>query len=272
MAKATTKSTEIEIVRLKQGEATFCLIGESPFIFNRMAEKAKRELLMPRGRLTSAQKANNLKHNPVEEFRNSVYRDPGNGPTRLVMKATAFKGALASAATDMPTSVAKAQINRLVYVVGETVPIWGVPRLNMDVVRSADMNKTPDIRTRAKLMEWATVITLRYAEPMLNEHAVGNLLAAAGIQIGVGDFRQEKGKGSHGQFRQVNMDDPDFQRIMRDGGRAVQDEALANPVCSDQDSEELLEWFNEELNRRGVALPNTVEDEEGEEELLDAAE
>lgn len=268
MAK-TTKSAEIEVVSLKQGTVTFCVLGTSPFLFNRMAEKAKRELLMPRGRLTTAQKASNLKHDPVAEYRASVHRHVGDGPTRLVMKTTAFKGALAAAATDMPTAVARTQINRLTYVVGEYVPIWGIPRLNMEVVRSADMNKTPDIRTRAKLAEWCSKVTLRFAEPMLSVNTVSTLLAAAGMIIGVGDFRQEKGKGNNGQFMLVSEDDPDFQRIMREGGQAAQDEALANPVCYDAETEELLQWFEEERARRFGA--GAVEEDEPENEDLPQA-
>lgn len=261
MAKVT-KSTEIDVVTLRHGEVKFCILGNSPFYCNRVQEKAKRELLMPRGRLTGAQKAANLKHDPVFEFRNSPYRRTDDGPTRIMMKATAFKGALASAATDMPTTVARAQINRLVWVVGEWVNIWGVPRLNMDIVRSADMNKTPDIRTRAKLDEWAAEVTLRYTEPMLNPNAVATLMAAAGLIIGVGDFRQEKGKGSNGQFSIVAADDPDFLRIKEAGGIAAQDEALSNPVCSDSDTEDLLQWFNEELERRSQGKSKPTEEDE----------
>lgn len=270
MAKATTKSTEIDVVTLRHGEVKFCILGVSPFYCNRVQEKAKRELLMPRGRMTGAQKANNLKHDPVTEFRNSPYLRVGDGPTRIMMKATAFKGAMASAATDMPTTVARAQINRLCWVVGEWVPIWGVPRLDMDIVRSADMNKTPDIRTRAKLLEWCAEVTLRYTEPMLNPNTVATLMAAAGMIIGVGDFRQEKGKGSNGQFTIVAEDDPDFLRIKAAGGTAEQDDALANPVCSNHDSEELLEWFNQELERRSQGKRKPENDDEPDDEV-DAA-
>ena len=271
MAK-TTKNTEIDVVTLSQGEVKFCILGVSPFYCNRVQEKAKRELLMPRGRLTGAQKAANLKHDPVSEYRNSPYRRVGDGPTRIMMKATAFKGAMAAAATDMPTTVARAQINRLVWVVGEWVPIWGIPRLNMDIVRSADMNKTPDIRTRAKLDEWAAEVTLRYTEPMLNPQAVATLMAAAGMIIGVGDFRQEKGKGSNGQFTIVPADDPDFLRIKEMGGIAAQDDALTNPVCSDGDTEELLEWFNQELAKRSSGKAKAVNEDDADDDTEDVEE
>lgn len=267
----TTKSAEIEIVELKQEEVTFCILGLTPFYCNRVAEKAKRELLMPRGRLTTAQKASNLKHDPATEFRNSPYLRRGDGPTRIMMLATAFKGAIGQTAIDMPTAVAKAQIDRLTYVVDEYVPIWGIPELNMAVVRSADMAKTPDIRTRARLREWASMVTIRYTLPMLNDQKIGTLLSAAGMICGIGDFRQQKGKGNNGLFAIVPNDDPRFLRIVAEGGMVAQDEALKSPVCSDPETEDLLAWFYEEIERRGNAPPSNDTDPEGE-EFVEAAE
>ena len=65
MAKAPD-SGEISVLKIQQGVVEFCLLGTSPLIFNRMAEKAKRELLMPKGRKTAADRAQSLKHQPVE--------------------------------------------------------------------------------------------------------------------------------------------------------------------------------------------------------------
>src|SRR6185312_13373130 len=256
MAKTSTKSTEVEVVMLRQEEITFCVLGLTPFYCNRVAEKAKRELLMPRGRLTTAQKASNLKHDPETEYRSSPYLRKTDGPTRIMMKATAFKGAMAQAAIDMPTAVAKSQINRLTYVVDEFVPIWGIPRLNMDIVRSADMARTPDIRTRARLDKWASKVTVRYTLPMLNDKAVSTLLAASGMIVGIGDFRQEKGKGNNGLYEIVAEDDPRFLAVLADGGAEAQDYALANPECSDAETEDLLSWFHEERERRSNTPAN----------------
>jgi hypothetical protein len=250
MAKTQTKTSEIEVTTLQQGEVTFYVLGMSPFYCNRVAEKAKRELLMPRGRMTAGQKANNLKHDPPTEFRNSPYLRKDDGPTRIMMKATAFKGAIAQAAIDMPTAVSRAQINRLAYVVDEFVPIWGIPRLDMDIVRSADIARTPDIRTRARIDHWASRVRIRYVMPMLNENSVATLLAASGIICGVGDFRQEKGKGSNGLYEIVAENDPRLLKIIKDGGMEAQDAALADPECSNAETEDLLEWFNNELAHR----------------------
>lgn len=273
MAKAPAKqaSTEIEVVTLKQEEVVFYILGTTPFYCNKVAEKARRELLMPRGRMTTAQKSQNLKHDPITEYRNSPYlrKDDVVGPTRIMMKATAIKGAIAQAAIDMPTAVAKSQINRLTYVVGDYIPMFGLPRLNMDITRSADMAKTPDIRTRARIDRWASMVTMRYTLPMLNGQSVGTLLAAAGMIIGIGDFRQEKGKGNFGLFEIVSKTDKRWLDIVAEGSTKQQDEALADPICSDAESEDLLAWFHEERLRRGNGPAN--DDVTEEEDVAEAA-
>jgi hypothetical protein len=254
--KTEAKSNEIEVVALKQEEVTFCLLGQTPFYCNRVASKAMRELLMPRGgRLTAAQKAQNLKHAPLQEFRDSPYLRRGDGPTRIMMLATAIKGAIAQTAVDMPTAVAKTQINRLTYVVDEFIDIYGVPVLDMAVVRMADPGRTPDIRTRAKIPAWATRVTIRYTLPMLSAQKVATLLSASGMICGIGDFRQEKGKGNNGLFQIVPADDPRFLAIVARGGMAQQDAALAAPECSNVETEDLLVWYQEEVVARRAEAP-----------------
>jgi hypothetical protein len=194
-----------------------------------------------------------LKHNPLLEFRDSAYQTrTEDAPTALCFFATGFKGALASAALDVP-GAKRTEIGRLCRIEGVDLPVWGTPELMMSVVRSADMNRTPDIRTRAILPEWACRVTIRYVKPKLNHQSIANLLAWAGETIGIGDFRQEKGKGSYGLFRLASADDPDFIRITSEQGRAVQEAALAEPQPHDADTEELLDWFNNELTRLGKA-------------------
>lgn len=252
MSKSSKKAeqAEVSVMEVSRGALVCCIRGTSPLVFNRMAEKAKRELLLPSGRKTAADRAASLKHDPVAEYRASVYRDQmPDAPTRLVMPTTALKGALASAALDMP-GASKTQIGRLTSVEGEYVHIYGVPQLFMRIVRSADMNKTPDVRTRAIVPEWAARVTISFVRPLLRDQVIANLLAAAGISVGIGDFRQEKGKGSFGCFELVSADDEGFGRIMRTGGRAAQDAALDEAPPYDAETEELLAWYRAETKRR----------------------
>ncbi len=210
---------EISVVEMTKGRATFSIYGTTPLILNRMSQKAKHELLLPKGRKTAAEKAANLKHSPLEEYRASPYRvRDSESPVLLAHKSSAFKGALANAALDMPGAT-KTQMGRLTYVEGELTGIYGVPQIFMAITRSADIRKTPDVRTRLIIPEWAANVTVTWVQPLVNQQIVANLFVAAGITQGVGDWRPEKGKGSYGQFTLVAGDDPDFLRIIKSGGR-----------------------------------------------------
>jgi hypothetical protein len=241
-----------EILEVSRGKFDCCIVGTSPYICNRMSQKAMRELLYPKGRKNAVEKATSLKHDPKSEFRASPYtlKDPSRH-TWLAVLATAFKGAICSAALDMP-GAKKAQVGRLCWVEGELVELYGVPKLSMAIVRSADMNKTPDVRSRAILPEWACRITVTFVKPLIRVQQIANLLGAAGITIGVGDWRQQKGSGSYGQFRVADQDDKDFLRIMKQGGRTAQLAAMDNPVCYDDETTELLSWFEDERGKRAL--------------------
>lgn len=252
--KTATNSEAVTIIEVEKATMDFHILGTSPIILNRMSQKAMHELLMPKGRKTAADKASSLKHNPAQEFRDSPYviRDE-KSPAMLGVLATSFKRAMGTAALDMP-GAKKAQILRLIYVEGELIPIYGTPRLFMAVTRSADINKTPDVRTRAILPEWACKVSVTFTRPLMRETAIANLLAAAGINSGIGDWRQEKGSGSYGAFKIVSPYDKDYQRIIKTQGRAAQQEALDNPVAYDDETSEMLAWFDVEVSRRGFKV------------------
>jgi len=254
MAKSKAKVVEsIDVLELKRERIEFHILGTTPTICARMSEKVLHELLMPKGRKTAAEKAGSLKHNPREEFRDSPYTLPDDdAPTYLACLAAAFKAMIAGAAIDIPGST-KAQMGRLMWVEGERLPLCGIPNLHMAVTRSADMNRTPDVRTRCIVNDWAAKISVSYMVPILNAKTVGNLLGAAGLTQGLGDFRPQKGKGTYGQFVIVSEDDEEYQRRMK-LGRAAQMQAMAEPIPYDDEAERLLTWFDEESKRRGFEV------------------
>jgi len=214
-----------------------------------------RELAAPKGRKTAADKASGAKHLPLDEYQASPYTNPDpDGKTFLQLLASMFKKAMMTAALDLP-GTKKAQIGRLLYVMGDRVDLYGVPKLMMSVTRSADMNRTPDIRTRAILPKWASIVDVSFIRPILNEQSVVNLLVAAGITSGMGDWRPEKGAGNYGQFKIVDSpNDPEFLEIVKSGGRSAQEEGMKNPDFYDQESEELFDWVESENKRKGFKV------------------
>jgi hypothetical protein len=245
---------ELVIMEVVRGHVDFCILGTSPLIFNRMSQKVKFGLLAPRGRKTAADKAAGPKHDPVQEYRDSVYRhrDP-DSPTALALLPTMFKRGMATAALDLP-GASRTQIGRLVSVDWNRIPLYGIPQLFMAVTRSADIKRTPDIRTRAILPEWACTVSIEFMKPILNEQSIANLLAAAGFLSGVCDWRQEKGSGNYGCYRIVSAKDPDFIRITKTQGKNLQNKALAQMKYYDDETEELMNLFDVEMKRRGFKV------------------
>lgn len=252
MAVKKAEAGTLHIDALKQGRVTLRMIGTTPLYFNAMSAKAKRTLLIGGGKKTAAEKKE-LKHDPEQEFRDSVYRQPG-GPTLLGFPAPGVKGAMATAALETP-GVTKTSVQRLIFLPQQRVNIWGKPLLKMDVVRSADMNKTPDVRTRAFLPRWCAEVDIAFVTPTLSVHSVVSLLANAGVIVGIGDFRQEKGRGSYGTFAVAGDDLGDWSDYWSDvtaEGRAVQEAAMAEPEFADEETEELMAMLDDERLRRAA--------------------
>lgn len=252
MAVKKAETEGLQIDALKQGRITLTLVGMTPLYFNAMSVKAKRTLLLGGGKKTAAEKRE-LKHDPEQEFRDSVYRQ-AEGPTLLCFPAPAVKGAMATAALETP-GVTKTSVQRLIFLPQQRVSVWGKPLLKMDVVRSADMNKTPDIRTRAFLPRWCAEVDIAFVTPTLSVHSVVSLLANAGVIVGIGDFRQEKGRGSFGTFTVAGEDGgdlaDDIAAIKRES-RAVQQAALESPEYADEDTADLMAILEGERVRRAA--------------------
>ena len=243
--------TTIKIPVLKQGVTKLRIIGTTPLYQNRMAAKVKQYLLVGGKKKTAAEKLE-IKHLPLEEYRDSAEIVP-DGPTALGLRATAIKGAMCTAALETP-GITKQSAYRLITVEGSLIPLYGTPLLKMDVVRSADVNKTPDIRTRCYLPIWGVEIEVRYITPQFSLSAVVAMLCNAGTIIGVGDFRQEKGKGSYGTFRVIGQGtkDAEWDELVKNHGRKAQSIALESPEYADAETAELMEFYEGEVKRRAA--------------------
>lgn len=258
MAPKKTESKEVEATIMKVGRAsiTALVVGTMPLILHSMSAKAKRELLLPSGRKNAAERKATLKHNPIEEYRDCIdmaRRD--DAPTAILGKATWFKGAMKTAALDIPGAF-KSEIGRQAWVYGDynadMIHIYGVPQLHMGVVIQGGMSKSPDIRTRAILPRWCCFVTISYAAPLLTEQQIINLLSAGGMLSGVGDWRPQKGSGSFGQYDLVGSDNPDALEIMSTGGREAQLAAIESPEYFNEETADLMAWYDSAIENRGL--------------------
>ena len=230
MKKVQPQEASLDIQPLKQGRLRLRMMGQTPLYFNSMSSKSMRDLLIGGGKKTAAQRKE-IKHNPEQEYRDTVYKK-SFGETLLCFPAPGIKGAMATAALET-AGITKTSVQRLIFLPQTHVQIWGTPQLKIDMVRSADMNKTPDMRTRAYLPRWCAEVDIAYVQPTLDAHSIVSLLTNAGSIVGIGDFRQEKGRGSFGTFsvhteQSMGSFQGDWDELMKEA-RDVQQAALDNP-------------------------------------------
>ncbi len=118
------------------------------------------------------------------------------------------------------------------------------------------MNRTPDVRTRGYLPNWCAEIEIRFVTPTLSQMSIVSLLANAGTIVGIGDYRQEKGRGSYGTFSVAGSEDMGDQQAIWDEitqeDRSVQESAIDNPECADEETRDLMQFIQEERIRRAA--------------------
>ena len=249
--KKTSSSDEIVIKAIGQSKVRLRIIGTTPMFQNRMSAKAKNTLLVGGGKKTKAERAG-IKHQPYDEYRDSA-EIIKNGPTALGLRVVAVKAAMCTAALETE-GITKASAQKLLFMPGEHAPLYGTPQLRMDVVRSADINRTPDIRSRCFLPRWGAEIDVNFVVPQLSHVGVVTLLANAGFLIGVGDFRQEKGKGNFGLFRVLGEgeQDDEWDDLVENHGRASQLHAIEHPELANEETEELVAHFQETVKKKAA--------------------
>ena len=85
---------------------------------------------------------------------------------------------------------------------------------------------------------------------------ITSLLQNAGTICGIGDFRQEKGKGGFGTWTVCSAEEMgEFQGIWDEitkEGRDVQEVAMQQPVCFDEETADLMQLLQEERLRRAA--------------------
>jgi hypothetical protein len=254
---AKTESA-VEIQEIVMKEVTVNIIGTSPLILHRFSDKARRELLLGGRKKNVAELQTTLKHDPLAEYRECLYRNrKRDGLTLFHVPKGMVSRTLADVAVDIPGAT-KAAMDRLTSISTPTLFLFGVPKLFTTMARNSDMAKTPDVRTRPILEHWAVPsITIKYVSGMLTDRKVINLLSAAGSLVGIGDWRPQRKGGEYGAFRVCGDNDPALRKIIAEGGFDAQQAAYNSPEYYDDETEELITWFNEQIAEREQNLPSS---------------
>ena len=108
------------------------------------------------------------------------------------------------------------------------------------------------------LRKWYLVLQSEQLMGKSIPQSIVSLLTNAGSIVGIGDFRQEKGRGSFGTFQVLTEDSmgsfqSEWDELMLED-RAVQQDAMDNPVFADEQTEELMQFMAEERSRRDITL------------------
>lgn len=198
---STANTAPVEIGRLKAETIRIPIIGTTPLIMHRWSEKAKRQMLdAQQGR----RKVKEIR-DPEADYQATIYRTPdGYGfPT------IAFKSATVGAARFFGKDVRMTDLRQFLFFKGIAsadnteilTPITGEPRMREDMVR---VGMTTDLRYRAEFPEWSAILDVSFVTTSISRESVLSLIDAAGLGVGVGEWRPEK-KGQNGTF-EINTD------------------------------------------------------------------
>jgi hypothetical protein len=216
---AATKDTQAQIVveRLNRETIDVPIIGSSPLIMHNWSPKQKRAMLEAQQGVKKVKQH----RNPTEEYESSFYRiDPGSMRGDFVLErpdnlcpqtqdeighgvpgfpSLGFKSGMVDSARHFGKSVTMVQLKQSVFVDGilsksdaqRLVEIVGEPWMREDVATIGMGSR--DLRYRAQFDEWHATLRVTYVASTFSQDAVLSFLDAAGMTVGVGEWRPEKG-------------------------------------------------------------------------------
>lgn len=187
--------TEIHIDRIAAETIRVPILGTTPLIVNRFSEKAKRQMLDA----MQGRKSPKVAKDPAAEYDAAFYRfaDGSCG-----FPSAAFKLATIEASRFYGKDVTKVGLRQFLFVFGEgrheLARIEGDPQMREDVVRVG--RGGADLRYRPEFTDWRTTLEVTYVTSALTRDSVLSLIDAAGMGVGVGEWRPER-DGTNGTFR-----------------------------------------------------------------------
>lgn len=195
---APEEAAMIQIDRIPAETIRVPIVGTTPLIVHKFAEKAKRQMLdAMQGRKTPKQPKD-----PQAEYESCFYRLSDGTPG---IPASAFKQATIGAARFYGKDVSMTALKQYLFVHGEVgddgrglVRIDGEPQMREDVVKLG--RSGADLRYRPEFPKWSALLDVTYVKSALTRGSVLSLIDAGGMGVGVGEWRPEK-DGDFGCYR-----------------------------------------------------------------------
>lgn len=187
----------VQIDRIDAETIQVPILGTTPLIVHRFSEKAKKKMLDNMQGKHSPKEAKN----PEAEYEAAFYRlkDGRHG-----FPSVGFKQAMVSATRLFGKDVSMVLVRQTIFVHGEPgadqplVAIEGEPIMREDVV--AVNRGGHDLRYRPEFSDWRADVVITYVKASFTRGSVLTLLDAAGLGVGIGEWRPEK-NGDFGQFK-----------------------------------------------------------------------
>jgi hypothetical protein len=188
----------VQIDRIDAETIQVPIIGTTPLIVHRFSEKAKRQMLdNMQGKRTPKQAKD-----PEAEYQAAFYNLKDG---RYGFPAVGVKQAMVSATRLFGKDVSMVLVRQTIFVHGEPgddqqplVPVEGEPVMREDVVTVGRGGS--DLRYRPMFSEWRADVQITYVKASFTRGSVLTLLDAAGLGVGIGEWRPEK-NGDFGQFK-----------------------------------------------------------------------
>lgn len=188
----------IAISRIAEETLSVPIVGTSPLIMHKFAEKAKKQMLdAMQGRRTPKEPKE-----PEKEYEGCFYKLEDG---RYGFPADAFKQATVGSARFYGKEVTMKGLNQFLFFRGEVgddgrqmVAIDGEASMREDIVRVG--NGGSDIRYRPQFWPWSASLEVTFFTSVLTRDSVLSFIDAGGLALGIGDWRPEK-RGTFGTYR-----------------------------------------------------------------------
>lgn len=187
------EKVRVVITPPKIATALVTIIGLSPYMQNKFSSENRDKMIATQKAGSAVKKTRKAK--PPKDFER-VYQSSIHYSEEgwIGIPATAIKAAMAEACS--LTEVEKTRFKMCVFIVGQgydseseedLIKIVGEPEMKLDRVRIG-INQT-DIAARAMFRKWSATFEVQWDDDFFKAQDVYNLLARAGLQVGIGAGR-----------------------------------------------------------------------------------
>jgi len=203
----------LNLAPMKLNQITFKIEGVTPLLIHSMSAPTKGGILdsMQPSKNKKIKGAPRADKNPEQEYNNSFYELDGGDPAPkgvYVFPVLAFKTGCVTSLTFSNPKLTRPAARQMMFILpdkkyGSVTQIHTAsgPRVHEVKVRIG-MGKT-DLRYRPEFVSWGMELTMKFNPHHISSEQIIELLDTAGLTVGVGEWRPEKG-GSHGTFQVVS--------------------------------------------------------------------